>query len=173
MDKWVSSAGGFFALFIVMYVSWNQLGLDGAKGLVASMGATAVLLFAVPHGPLSQPWAVTGGHLVSAVIGVACARYIPDPLLAAPLAVGISIGSMHYLNCIHPPGGATALTAVVGGETVHQLGFQFALTPVMVNIAAILLVATIFNFPFAWRRYPLAWSQAGRTGETTPTNKTT
>lgn len=164
VEKWVSNSGGFVALLAVMYVSMEQLDLHGAQSLVASMGATAVLLFAVPHGPLSQPWAVMGGHLSSAVIGVACARYIGDPLLAAPLAVGLSIGAMHYLNCIHPPGGATALTAVIGGDSIHQLGFQFALTPVLVNVGVILVVAILFNFPFAWRRYPLVWSPAARAG---------
>jgi len=120
------------------------------------MGASAVLLFAVPHGPLSQPWPVLGGHFVSALVGVACTKAIAQPMLAAPVAVGLAIGSMHYLRCIHPPGGATALSAVVGGEPVHQLGFHFVLTPVLWNAAVILLVALLFNYPFTWRRYPLA-----------------
>ncbi|MFX8373896.1 HPP family protein, partial [Acinetobacter baumannii] len=80
-----------------------------------SMGASAVLLYAVPHGALSQPWAVLAGHAVSAVAGVAAARNISDPALAAAVAVGTAILAMHYLRAIHPPGGATALTAVVGG----------------------------------------------------------
>ena len=65
---------------------------------------------------------------------------------------------MHYLRCIHPPGGATALGAVLGGDAVHQFGYQSVITPVMLNAITILLVALLFNAPFAWRRYPAAWS---------------
>lgn len=158
VDKVVSTFGGLVALASVLEISQVQLGLNSAATLVASMGASAVLLFAVPHGPLSQPWSVFGGHLVSALVGVSCAQMIDQPVLAAALAVGLAIGAMQYLRCIHPPGGATALSAVVGGDAVHQLGFQFVLTPVMLNVTTILLVALLFNAPFAWRRYPAAWS---------------
>lgn len=159
LEKWLSIAGGLAGLTGVMLISQAQLGAAGSVGLVASMGASAVLLFAVPHGPLSQPWPVLGGHLVSALVGVACAKAIAQPMLAAPVAVGLAIGAMHYLRCIHPPGGATALSAVVGGDSVHQLGFHFVLTPVLWNAAVILLIALLFNYPFAWRRYPLALAQ--------------
>lgn len=137
-----------------MWVSFHYLGTLGAAMLVASMGASAVLLFAVPHGPLSQPWHLMGGHLVSALIGVSCAMTIADPMLAAPLAVALSIAAMHYLRCLHPPGGATALTAVAGGASVHVLGYQFVLTPVLMNTSILLITAIIVNFPFSWRRYP-------------------
>lgn len=160
LEKWLSAAGGVVALFAVLGISRLHLGAEAATGLVASMGASAVLLFAVPHGPLSQPWPLVGGHLVSAVLGVACARFVPDPLIAAALAVGLAIAAMHYLDCIHPPGGATALSAVVGGDAVSQLGFHFVLTPVLLNVVSILLVAVLFNAPFAWRRYPFAWATA-------------
>lgn len=159
LEKWVSAAGGLAGLTGVMLISQTQLGAAGSVGLVASMGASAVLSFAVPHGPLSQPWAVLGGHLVSAGVGVACTKLIPDPTLAGPVAVALAIGAMHYLRCIHPPGGATALSAVVGGETVHQLGFQYVMTPVLLNAIVILVVAVVFNYPFRWRRYPVALAQ--------------
>jgi hypothetical protein len=97
---------------------------------------------------------VLGGHLASALVGVSCARLIPDTLLAAAVAVALAIGVMHYLRCIHPPGGATALSAVVGGAGVHELGYQFVLTPVLFNVLVIFTVAVLFNYPFAWRRYP-------------------
>ena len=159
LEKWVSGAGGLSGILGVMLISHAYMGLNGSAALVASMGASAVLLFAVPHGPLSQPWAVFGGHLVSATIGVSCARLNVDPVIASALAVALSISAMHYLRCIHPPGGATALTAVAGGDAVHMLGFQYVLTPVLLNVMVILLVAILFNFPFSWRRYPAAWAR--------------
>lgn len=123
--------------------------------MVGSMGAAAVLLFAVPHGALSQPWPVFGGQIVSAVIGVSTAAWIPDPALAAGVAVGGAIAAMQLLRCVHPPGGATALIAVIGGAPVHELGYLFVLVPVLANTAILFLVAVIANYPFPWRRYPI------------------
>ncbi|EIJ33397.1 HPP family protein [Thiothrix nivea] len=159
LEKWISALGGLVSLIGILLISHAGLGVEGASTLVASMGASAVLLFAVPHGPLSQPWPVLGGHGISALIGITCANLIHDPILAAGLAVALAIGAMHYLNCIHPPGGATALSAVIGGEAVHQLGYQYLLTPVMLNAVTILLIAVLFNYPFHWRRYPAAFKR--------------
>lgn len=156
IERLVSTLGGMIAIAVLITMERQFVGDLGAALLVASMGASAVLLFAVPHGALAQPWAVVVGHAVSAVIGVTCARFLPDPTLAAAAAVGLSIGAMHYLRAIHPPGGATALTAVVGGPGVHALGYQFVLTPVLLNALIMVAVAIIFNAAFAWRRYPAA-----------------
>lgn len=158
LEKWVSALGGLLGILAITFISQQFLDLEAATWVVASMGATAVLLFAVPHGPLSQPWAVVGGHLVSAIVGVACASWISDVLIASAVAVALAIGSMHYLRCIHPPGGATALTAVIGGSGIHALGFQYVLTPVLLNAIVIVLIAIVFNYAFSWRRYPAALS---------------
>ncbi len=155
-ERLVSTLGGFLGILFILLVSTRFMALDDALLIVASMGASAVLLFAVPHGPLAQPWPVAGGHMVSAAVGISCAQLVPDALLASALAVGLAIGAMHYLRCIHPPGGATALSAVVGGPAIHNIGYQYMLTPVALNVLVILSVAFIFNYPFAWRRYPAA-----------------
>lgn len=154
-ERLVSALGGFAGIVSILFISEHFVGAASAL-IVASMGASAVLLFAVPHGALSQPWPVLGGHVISACIGVTCASVIPQPFIAAGLAVGLAIGVMYYLRCIHPPGGATALSAVLSGESVHALGYQFAITPVLLNALVILAVAVLFNYPFAWRRYPAA-----------------
>ena len=156
-ERLISAVGGFLGILFILLASTAILGDKVAALLVVtSMGASAVLLFAVPHGALAQPWALIGGHTVSAFMGVACALLVPNPFIAAALAVGLAIGAMHYLRCIHPPGGATALTAVLGGPAVHALGFQFLLTPVLLNVAIILLTAIGVNYFFPWRRYPAA-----------------
>ncbi|MGB1110865.1 MAG: HPP family protein [Gammaproteobacteria bacterium] len=157
LEPWISGLGGLVGLALVLFIAQSTLGLESAAALVASMGASAVLLFAVPHGPLSQPWPLLGGHTLSALIGVACAQWLPEANLAAVLAVGLAIGSMQVLRCIHPPGGATALSAVVGGGAVHDLGFMYVLTPVLLNALCLVLVAFLFNAPLSWRRYPAAW----------------
>jgi len=155
-EKWVSLSGGILSIFLLIWITESCLHLEHATAIVASMGASAVLLFGVPHGPLSQPWPVLAGHGLSALIGVACARWIGVSALSAALAVGISIGVMHQFKCIHPPGGATALTAVLGGPAVHHLGFGFVLLPVLANGLMMVGVAMAFNFFFGWRRYPSA-----------------
>ncbi|MBL8566654.1 MAG: HPP family protein [Hyphomicrobiaceae bacterium] len=158
-ERLVSGLGGFCAIYLVLVLERGLLGDLGAALLVASMGASAVLLFAVPHGTLSQPWAVIVGHAVSAAIGVAVARVVPDAFLAAALAVGLAILAMHYLRAIHPPGGATALTAVIGGSQVQALGFGFVVMPVLLNAVILVAAAVAFNAAFAWRRYPVAWGR--------------
>jgi CBS-domain-containing membrane protein len=153
-EKLISGLGGFLGIFAILMITRQFVGGHDAVLIVASMGASAVLLFAVPHGPLSQPWALAGGHLISAFIGVSCYLLIPDPFIAAALAVGLAITAMHYLRCIHPPGGATALTAVVAGTGVHKLGYLYMVTPVLLNVLVIIAVAILFNYLFSWRRYP-------------------
>jgi CBS-domain-containing membrane protein len=157
-ERFVSGLGGLVGIVGVVFItSWW---LDGyaAALIMGSMGSSAVLLFAVPHGPLSQPWPLVGGHTLSALVGVAVANLIPIPALAAGIAVALAIIVMHYARCLHPPGGATAMFAVLGGESVQALGWGFVLAPALLNTLAILVIAIAFNAPFHWRRYPRALS---------------
>lgn len=157
-ERWISAAGGLLGILAVTWVSHLALGNQVAVLVASSMGSSAVLLFAAPHGAMSQPWSVLGGHVVSALAGVASQKWLGnEPMLAASMAVALSIAAMYSLRCLHPPGGATALTAVVGGETVHALGYGFVVAPILINTLVILAVAVAFNYPFAWRRYPQAW----------------
>ncbi|GGO88000.1 hypothetical protein GCM10011348_42460 [Marinobacterium nitratireducens] len=153
-ERWLSAIGGFLGIAGLLWISSGVLDLEGATMVIGSMGATAVLLFAVPHGALSQPWAVVGGHLLSALIGVSCARLIGPPELAAATAVAVATGVMYYLHCIHPPGGATAMVAVLGGDAIRELGYGFVLYPVMANLLILMLIAVVLNWPFRHRRYP-------------------
>ncbi|MFD2257346.1 HPP family protein [Luteolibacter algae] len=160
-EKLIAGLGGFVAIALLMLITGSVLDIPKASALIASMGASTVLLFAVPHGQLSQPWPVIAGHIVSALIGIACARWIPYQILAAACAVGMAIAAMHQLKCIHPPGGATALTAVISGQAVHKMGFYYAVFPVAINAVMIVAVAVLFNLAFKWRRYPIALGALG------------
>ena len=153
-EQLVATLGGVISIALVLLVSGAILGYQTAVLIVPSLGASAVLIFAAPHSPFAQPWAVIGGHLLSALVGVACWKLVPNPTLAAGLAVGLAIGVMHLARCIHPPGGATALAAVIGGSAIHDLGFAYALNPIALNSTIILIVGILFNSAFAWRRYP-------------------
>ncbi|MEI8648548.1 HPP family protein [Paraglaciecola sp. Hal342] len=138
---------GIAGIMWVMHflVQAQLLTMQSSIMIIASMGASAVLLFAVPHGALSQPWAVIGGHLISAVLAITSVKYLGHGPWVAAFAVGGSIGVMYYLRCIHPPGGATALTVVVGGADIDALGYQFLWLPLGINILVIMAIAIIFN----------------------------
>ena len=167
VEKLVSAVGGGAAILVALLVC-DRVIEGGSTLLVASMGASAVLLFAVPHGQLSQPWPVLVGHVASAAIGVACATALGPTFIAAAAAVGLAIGAMHLLKSIHPPGGATALTAVLGGPAVAEMGFEFVLVPVALNAALMVLLAVAVNGLFPWRRYPAAFADRAR-GPADPT----
>ncbi len=109
--------------------------------LVPPLGASAVLVFGVPGSPLAQPWSVVGGNTVSALAGIACARWLGNPMLAAPVAVGAAIALMFALRCLHPPGGAAALVAALGGITDPR----FALDPVLLNSLLLVLAGIAYN----------------------------
>ena len=164
-EHWISAAGGLVGILATLWVGYALLGAHAGTIAVASMGASAVLLFAAPHGALSQPWPVIGGHLISGFVGVTCAQWIVEPMLAASIAVAVSIGLMYGLRCLHPPGGATALFAVLGGKPILALGYDYLFVPVLLNVAVLLIVAVLFNYPFAWRRYPQAWWRESKAPE--------
>ncbi|WP_321871625.1 HPP family protein [Paraburkholderia tropica] len=121
--------------------------------LVAPMGASAVLLFGASESPLAQPWSILGGNFVSALVGVACARWIGVPVAAAAVAVALAICAMFACRCVHPPSGAVALTAVLGGPSVHALGFGFVATPIAFQSMALLGAALCFH-ALTGHRYP-------------------
>ncbi len=123
--------------------------------MLGSMAASAVLLFAVPHSPLAQPWNLIGGHLISALAGWMTILLIHDPLIAAGVAVGAAIFLMHYFNCLHPPGAATALTLVLGSAQFHSMGWQGVLLVVSINAGISLLLALLINNMLPGRHYPM------------------
>lgn len=137
--------------------------------LIAPMGASAVLLFAVPASPLAQPWSFFGGNLVAATLGVLSAMWIDNPVVAAAVALPAAIAVMFALRCIHPPSGAVALTAVLGGPAIHALGLRFVLEPVALQ-SCVLLVSAIVYHTVTGHRYPHvsrpATQAAGVTGVT-------
>jgi CBS domain-containing membrane protein len=141
-----SSLGAMCGIMLTSAVCHLWLGgTGGLPALVAPMGASAVLLFAVPASPLAQPWSILGGNTLSALVGIGCAMLVRDPIYAAGIAVAGAIAVMSLTRCLHPPGGAAALTAVLGGPAITAAGWSFALVPVALNCVILLLVGWIFN----------------------------
>ena len=150
--------GVLVGLLITGLLSRMALGPSNLPVLIAPLGASAVLLFAMPSSQMAQPWSILGGNIVSALIGAGVLKLLQlsllsDVLLAAALATALAIGAMYLLRCLHPPGGAVALTAVVGGPAIQEAGFGFAFWPVGLSSLLMLLVAFAFN-NLTGRRYP-------------------
>ena len=136
-------------LFVALFSRLLSHSGGSLPWLVAPIGASAVLVFGVPASPLAQPWSVVGGNTVSALVGIACANWVHDPAVAGALAVSLAIAAMFSLRCLHPPGGAMALIAVL----THVTGFHWALFPALTNSALLVAAGMAYN-PVTGRRYP-------------------
>lgn len=154
-----SGLGSFLGILAVYALGHlHDLRLEDSLFLVGSFGASAVLLYGIPTSPYAQPRNVIGGHILSAIIGVSCVTiFTAYPAVVAALAVALSLVVMHLTRTVHPPGGATALIAVVGGESIHSLGYWFVLTPIALGAGLMLLIAVLVNNLSPHRRYPQYW----------------
>ena len=153
-----SGLGAFLGIGLVGFLHFSFLPNTDLILIIGSFGASAVLLYGAPNAPLGQPRNLLGGHLLSAVVGVTMYQWFPNtPWLAASLAVSLAIVGMHFTKTLHPPGGATALIAVIGSEKIHNLSYLYALIPVGVGTILLLLVALWINNIAPSRRYPLYW----------------
>lgn len=153
-DRLVSGLGALIGIIATGLLIRSLAGVGAHMPLlIAPIGAAAVLLFAVPASPMAQPWSVFGGNIVSAIVGVAVARLGADPMVACGLAVGGAIVAMALLRCLHPPGGAVALTAVLGGPAIHASGYGFVIAPVAVGTLLLLAMAWGFH-RFSGHSYP-------------------
>lgn len=155
MWSWI---GGFLGITAVAWV--DQLFFAGSdlSLLIGSFGASAVLVYGAVRSPLAQPRNLVGGHVLSALVGVICWKLLHQyPWLAQAMAVAGAIAVMHATRTLHPPGGATALIAVIGSESIHQLGFLYVLIPATVGPLILLLVAVLVNNIPESRRYPEIW----------------
>ena len=154
-ERWRAALGGFIGILITgLLCRWADgawLSDTALPWLVAPLGASAVLVFAVPGSPLAQPWSVVGGNTLSALVGIACANLIPDPAWAGAVAVGMAIAVMFACRCLHPPGGAMALLTSLG----HVTHFSFAAFPAFVDSTTLVLAGMAYN-QLTGKRYPHA-----------------
>ena len=151
-----SFIGAFVGIGLIAFVQSYTLTKDENIFLIGSFGASSVLIYGAIQSPLAQPRNLIGGHLISALIGVTVYQFVPDIIwLTAPLAVALSIVAMQITKTLHPPGGATALIAVIGSEKIKALGYFYVLSPVLTGSLILLVVAFIFNNMTSHRKYPI------------------
>lgn len=154
-EHWWTFIGSFFGIGLIAFT--QSLSLDKMSNifLIGSFGASSVLIYGAIQSPLAQPRNLVGGHVISAFIGVCIYKLIPDPVwISAPLAVSLSIIAMQMTKTLHPPGGATALIAVIGIPKIKALGFMYVISPVLSGVLILLLVALIANNLTKNRSYP-------------------
>lgn len=150
-----SFLGAFLGIGLISFLQTFQLTAHDNIFLIGSFGASSVLIFGAIQSPLAQPRNLIGGPFISAIIGVTINQLLPNILwLTAPLAVSLSIVLMQVTKTLHPPGGATALIAVIGSEQIKSLGYFYALTPVLSGSLILFAVAVIFNNMTPNRKYP-------------------
>lgn len=150
--------GAFIGIAVMAWI--NRLFFEGhdVTLIIGSLGASAVLTFGAVRSPLAQPRNLIGGHIFSALVGVSCYKLLNHDLwLAEALAVATAIAVMHATRTLHPPGGATALIAVIGSSQIHQLGFWYVLVPATLGPLILLVIALVVNNLSSSRRYPEFW----------------
>ena len=156
--------GAFMGIYAISKIGQVLTAFDQTEALflIGSFGASAVLTYGAPLAEFSQPRNLVLGHVISAIVGVTAYRLLPqaDQLaLACAIAVSFSIAGMHLTRSLHPPGGATALIAVIGSEKVHRLGYLYVLSPVLLGAIILLVVALMVNNLSVnpKRHYPVYW----------------
>lgn len=156
-----SLLGSFLGIYLVGLIGQTlQVDTVTQLFLIGSLGATAVLIYGAPMAEFSQPRNLVGGHVLSALVGVTIAKFLSgDLLLASAIAVSISIALMHLTRTLHPPGGATALIAVIGGDAITNLGYYYVISPVLLGSVIMLLVGLLVNNLSSnpKRHYPVYW----------------
>lgn len=150
-----SFLGSFIGIGILAYIQSIHFKGNDAVYLIGSFGASSVLVYGIIQSPFSQPRNLVGGHIISAFIGVTVHKLAPDIIwIAAPLAVSFAIILMQITKTLHPPGGATALIAVIGSDKIKSLGYMYVLSPVLVGVLILLITALVFNNMTQNRYYP-------------------
>jgi len=157
-EIWWSWIGAFLGIAAVAWLSNLFFDSHDSILMIGSFGASAVLVYGAVRSPLAQPRNLIGGHVLSAIVGVLCWKLLGQHLwLAESMAVATSIAAMHATRTLHPPGGATALIAVIGSPDIHQMGFLYVLIPATIGPLILLLVALLVNNIPKSRRYPEIW----------------
>jgi CBS domain-containing membrane protein len=145
--EWLRGAlGGLVGLGLAAALSHWLIGDNAAlPWLIAPMGASTVLLFAIPASPFAQPWPILGGHLVAGAIALLLAGQIADPALAVGLTVALAIAGMSLLGCLHPPAGGTAALVIMAGPELAAAGWRLLAMPIALNAVLLIVVATVFH----------------------------
>jgi CBS-domain-containing membrane protein len=153
--SWV---GAVIGVGLCAYLSSEYFEPRDLSLLIGSFGASAALVYGAIKSPFSQPRNLIGGHVISGLVGVACFHLFGNIVwLACAMAAAFAAVAMLVTKTMHPPGGATALIAVIGGSKVHSLGFLYPFIPAGAGAVVLVLVALVVNNISKNRKYPEYW----------------
>ncbi len=143
-----SGIGAGLALGLLALGLWAahlQFAAQSGLMLIAPLGATAFLLFAVPNSPLAQPWPALVGNVASALVAIWVVKLGLPVSASVALAVGLAVVVMALARAMHPPGAAVALAAVLAPDQTLALGWGFAVMPVALDTVALIAMAVLWN----------------------------
>jgi CBS domain-containing membrane protein len=146
--------GSFTGIALIGFFNAMFLNINDNIFLIGSFGASSVLIYGLVDSPLAQPRNFIGGHLLCGFVGVTVNYLVPELWLASSLAVSLSIVGMQVTKTLHPPGGATALIAVIGSEKIKALGYFYLISPILSGVAILLMIAIVVNNVSGHRKYP-------------------
>jgi len=142
-----ASTGIFVSLFLVAP--------PAAPFFLASLGGSVIFLFGLTRAPAAQPRALVGGHVATAVIGIACYQAFGDAIWVYALAQVIALSFMLLTRTVHPPAGANPILMVYS-----HAGWLALFQPVIVGVLSLVIVAAVWSrlFP-GLARYPVCWTE--------------
>jgi len=121
--------------------------------LIASFGSSMVLLYGYSESPFAQPKNIFFGHLVTALVGIILSNFLTIPIyILLPVAVGLGVGLMIFLDVTHPPAGGNPIIVLIGG-----VSFDYLISPVILGSIIILIFGVILNRFILRKNYPVKW----------------
>ena len=153
-DKLIKSAlAGLFSAITIGALTYLTYKTTFGLFLIASFGSTMVLLYGYPESPFAQPKNIFFGHLVTAVVGVAVLNFIPLPIyITIPLAVGLGVGLMIFLDITHPPAGGNPIIVIIG-----SVSYDYLLSPIILGSIIVLVFGVLVNKFVLKKKYPQKW----------------
>ena len=145
-----AATAGFFSIITIGLLTGLTYKTELGIFLLASFGSSMVLLYGYPESPFAQPKNVFFGHLVTAIVGLIVLHFVPLPIyINIPIAVGLGVGLMIYLNITHPPAGGNPIIVIIGGVSLEYL-----ISPVITGTLIIIISAIIIHRLILKKPYP-------------------
>ena len=153
-DKLIKSAlAGLFSAITIGALTYLTYKTTFGLFLIASFGSTMVLLYGYPESPFAQPKNIFFGHLVTAVVGIVVLNFIPLPIyITIPLAVGLGVGLMIFLDITHPPAGGNPIIVIIG-----SVSYDYLLSPIILGSIIVLVFGVLVNKFVLKKKYPQKW----------------
>ena len=121
--------------------------------LMASFGASMVLLYGFPESPFAQPKNIFFGHLLTSLVGIFFLYLIPFPLyIIIPISVGFGVGLMILLKITHPPAGGNPIIVIMG-----SVSLDYIINPIIIGTGIILIFGIVLNRLILKKKYPQTW----------------